>query len=188
MKKHLRLKICSCGRLHFYDQNRVDEAITNNKEVIFVCGCGRITKWGASEEFDYFGDGKMCYNVYSEEIKSPTTWNSKTFTETDGKKAISEIIYSPGKKVMMKTGYYASAYVNDEFEDMLYPDFWKIEKNNITPNEVLNWIEEHRRDRKTVNMNWLLRELTEEEAMLLHSSYYIKAFDWSKTKLGPQPF
>ena len=188
-KTNLRMRICSCGRIHFYDGNRVYNAIAENKEVLFICGgCGRATRMGADDWTGYYDNDEPCYAMYSQEVDKDTSWTADAFEATEQRKAFSEIIYSTGKKVMMKTGYYAKAFHNDEFEDIWYPDFYKLEHPGVAIEEVFKFIEENRTLRKQVNMNWLVRELTEEEAKLLHRAYYIKAFDWSQTKYGPQKF
>lgn len=188
-KSNLRLRICSCGRLHFYDDDRINQAITNNKEVLFICGgCGRATRIGADDWTGYYDNDEPCFAMYQQDVEKEISWTADAFADDEHRKAFTEIIYSPGKKVMMMTGYYAKAYGNNEFEDIWYPDFWKLEKPNLTIEEVMNFINENRTKRKQVNINSLLRDLTEEEAMLLYNSYGIKGIDWSTTKYGPQKF
>ena len=126
--------------------------------------------------------------MYQQDVEKETYWTADAFNTAENRKAFTEIMYSPGKKVMMMTGYYAKAYNNGEFEDIWYPDFWKLEKPDLTIPEVMDFIKENRTNRKLVNMNALLRDFTEEEVKYLHSSYHIKGMDWSKTKYGPQKF
>lgn len=185
---HLTMRICSCGRIHFYDAQRVYDAVNNNKEVLFICGgCGRATRMGGDNVTGMYGDD-ICYSMYSQDVEKTTSWNAESFNKTKEHKAFTEIIYSPGKKVMMMTGYYAKCFFNDTFEDTWYPDLWKLEQPGVTMKEVFEFIEENRTKRKQVNINWLLRDLTEEEAKLLHAASYIKGIDWSTTKYGPQEF
>ena len=188
-KSTMRVRICSCGRIHFYDEKHVDDAITANKEVLFICGgCGRATRIGADDWTGYYNDNEPCYAMYQQDVEKEAVWTADAFNPAENKKAFAEILYSPGKKVMMKTGYYAKAYSNGYFEDIWYPDFWKLEKPNLTIPEVMEFINENRTKRKQVNMNSLLRELTEEEAKCLYRSCYIEGLDWSETKYGPQKF
>jgi hypothetical protein len=82
---------------------------------------------GGDDVTGFYGDD-ICYSMYSQEVDKDTTWTEDAFKETKEHKAFTEIIYSPGKKVMMMTGYYAKCFSNDTFEDTWYPDFWKLEQ------------------------------------------------------------
>ena len=188
-KSHMQMRICSCGRIHFFDGKHIDDAISADKELLFICGgCGRATRIGADDWTGYYDDNEKCYAMYQQDINKDTVLTADIFEKAENRKAFTEILYSQGKKVMMMTGYYAKAYSNSEFEDIWYPDFWRLEKPDLTIPEVMDFIKENRTNRKLVNMNALLRDFTEEEVKYLHSSCHIKGMDWSKTKYGPQKF
>lgn len=186
---NLEARICHCGRIHFYDADRVYNAVEEGKDIILVCGgCGTVTVMGGDDVTGMYEDEGICYSMYAYDIDKETTFNADTFTGGENKKPVAEIIYSPGKKVMMMTGYYARCFSNDIFEDIWYPDFWKLEHKGLTIQEVMDFIEENRTKRRKVNMRALMKELTPEEAKVLHSRYLIEAFDWTETELGPQNF
>ena len=186
-KSTMGVRICSCGRIHFYDEKHVDDAIAADKEVLFICGgCGRATRIGADDWTGYYDDNEPCYAMYQQDVEKEAVWTADIFNPAENKKAISEILYSPGKKVMMQTGYYAKAYSNGYFEDIWYPDFCKLEHEGLTVQEVMEFINEYRTNRRKVNMRALMKALTPEEAKVLYSRCLIKSFDWSETELGPQ--
>ena len=63
----MEVRVCSCGRIHVFPKNKIDNAIYNNKELLLVCGgCGSRTVIGA----DYHAEGAYgfeapCYDMYS---------------------------------------------------------------------------------------------------------------------------
>lgn len=179
------LRICSCGRLHFIDEDIFSTALEQDKNVLLICGsCGRATIIGADKEPDIYGDDptKICYNMYSCDIhEDMKEFEASSFDSTECKKGIYKIVYSKGKGVPMMSGMYAQQFGANGFEENWFPDFWKIERSNITVDEIMQFIGEWRKERSTVSMNRLLHELTEEEAELL-SHFYIRGLDWSGTK------
>lgn len=183
------IRICSCGRIHFIDSGIIDEALEQNKNTLVICGgCGRTYVIGADIEPDWYEPDKMCYNMYTSTLlpngsEYPYIFDQKFFETVEGKfKGFHKVIIDPGKRVMMDTGYYATAYDNGSgmFYDMQYPDFWKIKKTDELE-DVLLFINKFQRDMKSVNMNWLLRSLTDEEAEQL-SHYGVKGLNWKGTK------
>lgn len=97
------------------------------------------------------------------------------------RKEFHKVIYSRGKKVRMMTGMYANGYEHGKFMDNWFPDFYKIEKNGITVEEIMQFIEQWQHDRTTVDMDSLIRDLSEEEAEILFRRRII-GIDFSGTK------
>ena len=182
MKKELR--ICSCGRLHFIDSEIIHTALQNDKDVLMICGrCGKATMIGADRMPDYWGGtDKEVFDMYSyhagDEDFILDAWR---FENTNAKKGIYKVIYSVGKGVMMESGSYAREFFYGRFADTWYPDFYHIERKDITVKEIMNFLDKWRHDRVKVNRNYLLRELTDEEAEIL-SYYAIEGLDWTGTK------
>lgn len=178
-----QVRICSCGRIHFVDENIIDEALEEDKNVLFICGgCGRATLIGADREPDWLeGTDKEIFNMYSYETGNKDfTIDPASFNNAERTKGIYRIIYSKGKQVRMKTGMNANSFFHGEFLDNWFPDFWKIERTDITVPEIMQFIQDWRKDRETVMMNSLLRDLTDEEAKLL-APCCIKNLDWTGT-------
>lgn len=179
------IRICNCGRIHFVDQDIIHAALDEDKNVLFICGgCGRATIIGADRERDWLEEtDKEIFNMYSYEagnkdfIVDPTN-----FENAERTKGIYRIIYSKGKQVRMETGMNANSFFNGEFLDSWYPDFYKIERKDITVPEIMQFIDDWRKERQTVMMHSLLRELTDDEASLLARCCYVKNLDWTGTK------
>lgn len=184
------IRICSCGRIHFIDSWIIDEALEQNKNTLVICGgCGRTYVIGADIEPDWYEPDKMYYNMYTSTLfpngsEDPYIFDQKFFETVEGKfKGFHKVIIDPGKRVMMDTGYYATSYDHGSgtFYDMQYPDFiWNIKKTDGLE-DILSSIGKFQRDMKSVNMNWLLRSLTDEEAEQL-SHYGVKGLNWKGTK------
>lgn len=186
MKKELR--ICSCGRLHFLNSHIITTAIEVDKEVLFICGnCGKATRIGADCVQDYWNDSDdIVYEMYARNASdNDFMLGVQDFREnaygSDESKRIFQVVYSVGKPVSMMTGMNATAYRFGKFEDDWYPDLYKIQTEGITVREIMEFIETWKHDRQTVNMNFLLRTLTDEEAQLLANAY-IPGLDWKGTK------
>lgn len=182
----LNVRICSCGRIHFIPESEIDEALEANKNFVLVCGgCGRVTAIGADIEQDWEDPAITNYNMYAYPMGQHNNFilTAENFETVEGRKGIQKVWYSVGEQVMMQTGYYAKHYdaPNGRFEDIWYPDFWKVQRSNITVEEIQQFIKEWEHDRVTVNMNWLLRTLSDDEAEAL-SHFYIKGLDWTGTK------
>lgn len=179
------VRICSCGRIHFVPNKDIDDAIESDRELWLVCGgCGKTTRIGADIEHDWLSDDPeaIAYNMYSFDHDSYQL-TAESFNATDTHKGIYKVIHSVGKRPVMMTGMKATHYFAPagRFEDNWYPDLYKIERNDITKEEVFQFIEQWNKDRLTVNMNALLRTLTEEECEAL-SGYAIEGLDWRGTK------
>ena len=134
MSKKYDMRICKCGRIHMVDNNKLDNALENNKNLLLICGgCGAATLIGADIEPDWNEPDKNCYMMYSGELSPYDDRNiiSADFESTEHHKGIEEIIYSHGRKVPMMTGMYATDYNNGRFSDRWYPDFYKIQRSDM---------------------------------------------------------
>ena len=81
----------------------------------------------------------------------------------------------------MMTGMYATDYNNGRFSDRWYPDFYKIQRSDITVKEIMDFIDKYTNDRTTVNMNRFISE-TPEDMLEEISHYMIDGFNWKGTK------
>lgn len=181
-----QVRICTCGRIHFILQEDIDAALLANKELWLSCGgCGKTSRIGADVERDWLDPEGLIYNMYTIEtgVHENYELTAESFETTKTHKGILKVIHSIGKSPVMLTGMKATHYTPaaGRFEDSWYPDFWKIERTDITTDEIFQFIEQWKNDRITVNMDRLLRDLTEEEADCL-SSYIIDGLDWTNTK------
>lgn len=178
------VRICSCGRIHFIDNALIDEALDQGKNLMLVCGgCGSVQLIGADRQPDWDDPSKTVFNMYTWSVhEEQKIWDASLFTGTDKQKAVSKIFYSQGVQVMMESGYFAKSFEHGvgRFQDMWYPDFWKIPAN-ATAEEYKAFIEKWQRESVTVNMPFLLRTLTEEQAQAL-SGYAIEGLNWKGTK------
>lgn len=180
------VRFCKCGRIHFIDNKSLCNALEHDKNYVLICaGCGHAMVIGANIEPDWFDPNKTCYMMYSgdfSEYKNRTIIPSD-FESTDGRKGIEEVLYSHGYKVPMMSGMYATDFdhANGIFSDRWYPDFWKIQRSDITVKEIMNFIDEYTYDRTTVDMKRFIRE-TPDEALDVISRFYIKGLDWKGTK------
>ena len=182
------VRFCKCGRIHFIENNLIDEALEQDKNLMFVCGgCGSVLLIGADRETDWNDSNKTIYNMYTfEKAEEQQIWDTSLFDGSDKKKAVSKIFYSKGIQVMMMTGYFAKSFEHGigRFQDIWYPDFWRI-PNNATAEDYKAFIEQWKNDSVTVNMSYLLRTLTEEQAEAL-SGYVIEGLNWKGTKFEKQ--
>ena len=178
------LSICSCGRIHMIPEYKIDEAISKTKELLVICGgCGRAVKYGADVVPDLDNSDEDCYEMYSVDFSSyeDKVINTDTFKGNEKEKAVEEILYSHGIKVPMKTGQYATDYFNGRFSDRWYPDFYKIQRTDITVKEIMDFIDKYNHDRTTVNMDRFINE-TPDDILAELSTYYIDGLDWKGTK------
>ena len=178
------MRICRCGRIHMIDNNRINSALKKNKNLLLICaGCGAATLIGADVEMDWTDQGKEIYMMYSNDfsVSEDSIITSSDFKTTDNHKAIEEIIYNQGLKVPMMSGQYATDYFNGIFSDRWYPDFYKIQRDDITVKEIMNFIDEFNHDRTTVNMDRFIYE-SPEDMLDEISRYSIKGLNWVGTK------
>lgn len=187
-KNHTEIKydmrICKCGRIHMIDYNKLDKALENNKNLLLICGgCGNATLIGADITADWDDPDGNCYMIYSNNF---SLYGNKSITANDFKsteecKGIEEIIYSHGLTVPMMTGMNATDFDNGNFFDRWHPDFWKIQRNNITVEEIMDFIDKYMHDRTTVDMNRFIHE-TPEDMLEEISRYSIDGLNWKGTK------
>lgn len=182
------MRICSCGRIHMIPEKKIHSALRANKNLGCICGgCGKIIAIGADAHPDYDEPEKTCYDMYTFDVNlnevHPTieiTPNAFT-TGINGMKPFSELFYSLGIKVPMMTGEYARSYFGDTFCDMWYPDWYKVERIDVTVDDFKKFIADFKENQKTVNMDRFIHD-TPEEFLQIISRYWIKAFDWRGTK------
>ena len=179
------VRICKCGVIHFLDSDLIDEAIDNNRNLLMICGsCGHGSVIGGDETIDY--EGQTAYMMYTGDLIHHGCDNSVEITADDfvdraERKAYSRIIVDPGKKVMMKTAYRATSYWNGTFYDGTFPDTNPIEDVRLDAGDIREYIERKKRESMEVDMNMLMRDLSDEELEAL-SHLAISAFDWTGTK------
>jgi len=149
---------CSCGRVHFVDSEKLNDAIVNEKEILVICNnCGNSFVEGADKQ-EY--DGEEGYMMYS---------YSKRDTEINDTSKIDSIVFTLGEHIRMMTGGEATYYGSGTFID------WETKKpNNVTD-------EEWEVTRKTVNVqhtiNWI-----KDDNKLNHMSNYVTDINWKGTK------
>lgn len=176
------MRICKCGRIHMIERERIEKSITDNKDLLLVCGgCGTATLIGADIEPNWSDPEKDCYTMYSNNFSKDRFITNSDFCDAEDHKAISEIFYSQGIRVPMMTGQYATDYYDGKFSDRWYPDFYKIQRKGITVDEIMLFINEYTQNRTTVNMTTFIRN-TPDEMLKEISQYYIKGFNWRGTK------
>ena len=178
------MRICKCGRIHMIEMDKLYEALHNNKNLLLICaGCGKATNIGADIEPDYIDPSKDCYNMYSFEFSNykDAEIKAEDFETSENHKGIQEIIYSHGHKVPMMTGMYATDYNGGRFSDRWYPDFYKIQRNNVTIEEIMKFIDEYTHDRTTVNMSRFIYE-TPDDILEEISHYHIPGFNFKGTR------
>lgn len=180
MNKHT-VRFCKCGKIHLIPNDKLDKAYKSDKDLLFVCAdCGAASIMGADKEAD---GAYIYYLTYSYDFSDKSTSITQDcFSGSKSKKAISEIYYSHGIKVPMKNGYYATRYFNDMFmDDRFISNLYEIDRYDVSPEEVHEFIEKTKHEMCTVNMVRFIRE-TPDEALEEISKYYVPAFDWSGTK------
>lgn len=184
MSSKYDMRICKCGRIHMVPNEKVNRALKNNKNLLLICGsCGAARLIGADIEPDWNDPEKDCYIMYSGDFSSykDETISISDFETTESKKGIEEILYSHGIKVPMMTGRYATDYSNGKFSDRWYPDFYKIQRKDVTVKEIMEFIDEYSHDRTTVNMRCFINE-TPEDMLEEISHYIIDGLNWKGTK------
>ena len=184
MNRKYNMGICKCGRIHMLDNEVLDRALENNKNLLLICaGCGNAILIGAHIEPDLNEPDYDCYMIYFDDFSryNDRSIGANDFESTENHKGIEEIIYSHGYKVPMITGKYATDYCNGRFYDIWYPDFYKIQRSDITVKEIMEFIDKYKHDRITVNMNRFIRE-TPDEILEEISHYYIEGFNFKGTK------
>ena len=176
------IRICNCGRIHFINESIIIDALKQDKEVMLICGgCGNATVIGADRYMDEYEPEKEVFDMYSYYAGNKDFQIDEKSFQPGERKEFHKVIYSKGKQVRMMTGMYATAYEYGKFSDNWFPDFYKIERDGITVEEIMQFIEQWRHDRTTVNMDSLIHDLSEEEAEIL-SGRWVKGLDWSGTK------
>lgn len=184
MAREYDIRICKCGRIHAIPNEKIEKALDADKNFLLVCAaCGNGTLIGANIRPDWNDPSRDCYEMYSGDFSpyKDKTINVNTFNGNEKEKAIGEILYSHGIKVPMETGEYATDYFNGEFSSRWYPDFYKIQRSDITVKEIMDFIDEYAHDRTTVNMGRFINE-TPDDVLEELSNYLIDGLNWKGTK------
>ena len=183
MKKY-DMHICRCGKLHMVPLSAISIALEHEKILLVICAdCGEATIIGADKMISN-NDNKTSYILYKNDF-SPYESVSITKNDFSGEthaKAISEIYYSYGIKVPMMNGYYATEYRCGVFRDgKTWTNLYEIDRANVSAEDVQEFIKKERENSRTVNMQRLIKENTDEIIKEI-SSYFIKGFNWKGTK------
>ncbi len=184
MSRKYDIRICKCGRIHAIPDEKIEKVLEADKNFLLICaGCGNAILIGADISPDWDDPSKDCYEMYSRNFSSYENKiiNEDIFTGNENEKAVGEILYSHGFKVPMKTGQYATDFFNGRFSDRWYPDFYKIQRKDITVKEIMDFIDEYTHDRITVNMDRFINE-TPDDILEELSGYWIEGLNWSGTK------
>lgn len=186
--KNLDMKICNCGRIHFYSNSLLDKILDDEKELVIICSnCGDTIHIGANKEIDMYAENDdegehYCYNMYAyiqkNEVITKESFNKRLNSEK-GHSTIGQIIVDEGVGVPMETGYNASYRTPDGFAD--YNSHFELTKKYETVEEITKAMEEYDNKRHQVRMDELIKRLDDAEAETL-SKYYIKDLDWTGTK------
>lgn len=182
------MRICGCGRIHMIPIEKINNAIHADKNFGLICGgCGSILAIGADVHPDWYEPGKTCYDMYSFDVNLNEVHQSIEITPeafTTGilnMKPFSELWYNLGIKVPMMTGEYARSHFGDSFCDMWWPNWYKVQRSDVTVEDFQKFIADYTHNQCTVNMDRFIHE-TPEEYLEEISQYWIKAFDWRGTK------
>lgn len=138
------VNICSCGGVHFIENELLYNVFEKNGSVIHVCtNCGITYRiWedvlmdGCSISSKYVGDGIINTGEYK----------------------IREIICSEGQRILMNTGGYANFYGNGRFLDLVDGDFSKEYMSTVNTQAVIKMINDEDKLRvlsnKYTNIDW----------------------------------
>lgn len=171
------MNICNCGKIHMIPINKITEAQNIDKDIILICAdCGNATTIGADIDIVVNEYSIPCFEHDNKEF------TLADFNNTAVSKGIHKIIYNHGIKVPMNTGEYANHSYNGNFADMIYPDFYKIQRKDVTAEEVMEFINTYHKNRTTVDMDRFIHENSDEILEEL-SHYAIEGFNyWKGTK------
>jgi len=170
------INVCKCGVIHAIPNEKIEKALKKQKPLLTICGnCGVASLRGGDEDVDF--DGNPCYMMYRRDF----TYNDSESINKDNIDQYSEVYYDKGYKVMMNSGMYATDYENGRFSDRWYPEFYKIQRSDVTVDEIMEFIKKYHKDRSTVNMNQLISSIPDDVLEEL-SNYWIEGLDWAGTK------
>lgn len=193
MAKNKEMRICKCGKIHFINEDDINQALDEDKEVLLICArCGQSFLIGGYEFYDEMSDlNRKSYMMYTSELyckngkveleKIDFNEDYRGIGDLTHSKPFYKIIYSEGIRVPLKNGNYANHYFADIFSDMEYPDFLlRISPKYITKDEIFKYIEDWKVNRRTVDMERFIFENKSEDLDVI-SCYLINAFDWEGT-------
>ena len=177
MTKEYDIYICKCGRIHaIYDNKHPKERVTpDEKDLALICSnCGTVMVIGA----------ELCsngYNLYTYIKKFETPGAIMGMNKIATAKP-TEVYYSVGYPVPMKTGNYANRFseTSDRFYDMEYPMLSEIDRHNITYKDVHEFVNNFYKNSSTVDMERFMRE-TPKDVLASIACYGFRAFKWEGT-------
>lgn len=187
-KDSLELKVCKCGRIHFYKFSMLYELLEDEKELILICSnCGDVIHIGSDKRKEMVDikdlSVKYIHEMYSYKIESETitelNFNKEKMNE-EQKRTIGKILISSGKPVYMETGFYADSMVDSNFCDSS-SQFPYFNEKYDSVEQILSGLIKYNEKRKKVVMHVFIKSLTDEEAKTL-SGYLFKNLDWKGTK------
>jgi len=176
------MTICNCGVIHMIDNEKIDKALAEDKNVLLICAhCGKGTLIGADKQPDWDNPEKTAYMMYKSEFAYETSIiTTSDFENTEDKKGISEIIYSKGYKVPMMTGFHATNYLGGNFYDNSGPDLYEFNMYSKAE-DIQRLVENYKNNRKVVNMKAFINQ-TPEDILETLSHYYIEGLNFKGTK------
>lgn len=142
------INICECGRIHFLDNQKIIDICTDDNSIVHVCGNCGFTTMTWFEDYD-----SNCKSWCSRSIKDE-------ILDTE-KYKIKEIVTTQGEKVPMKTGDFATHFINSKFIDWDTKDESEI-------------------NQKTVHTQYLINRIRDKDK-LRELSYLATNIDWTGT-------
>ena len=122
------IKICECGRIHFFDNETITDICNNDNSVVCICNnCGNTQMiW-----FDDCMDGKAwCSRTIKNENINTDVYSVK------------EILTSQGFKVPMISGGFATSYIGNTFIDWDTKSCTKNERETVDVKCLINMIKD----------------------------------------------
>lgn len=185
MSERKEIRICKCGHIHIFDETKIDNALQQDKEFILICAdCGTAYRIGADrEDGEWMGEpGKTFFNMYTTDLHGTTSITAENFNDAENHKPYSEILYNKGIDVPMMSGMNATNWDGRHFDDTWYPDFLQeLYDARTTIDDIRKKHEQWQKDRITVNINWMIRGLNNDTAIVLAQAG-IPGLDFTGTK------
>lgn len=183
MKKYL-IAICNCGRIHMIEMPEMKEMIRANKYAILICsGCGRAAKiHGAFYKISTMQPrmNQLYINIDKFNRYNFTDITLSPSIQKDDDTCLSKIIYSPGIKVPMKTGHYATSYSDGVFSDGDF-SLSQIRRDDITVEKIKKIIDKYEQDKTVVDMVNFIHD-NPDDVLDEISRLDISSFNWKDTK------
>ena len=134
MKKY-DVRFCNCGRVHFIEQEKINNAIEHEKQVLVICNnCGNSFIIGADKGYDDYLDQEI-YNMYSYGMRD---------TEITDITKIESIIFTAGEQVRMMTGgeatYHENCFIDMETKkpENIFSEEWEKMQRTVHTQHTIN--------------------------------------------------